>query len=845
MAQQDVTDNGVLIVPGAYGQVQVQNNPTNLGTSGVILLVGESDSGPRFSDESDLSLNAFGPDQIVDFTKKYGSGPLVDAFRGAASAANDPNISGSFSSIIAVKTNTPTRAKATLLAPGASPYAYLLDASNGRTGNFISYTTTISTAESLPTTGPLIICPPQVTANPLFGVNGGVPVSATLTVGMLPSAMKTAIDALAGVACTGGVNRSILTSAAGTLAITVDSGNQVHFTVAGNTFVNVPTVGDILYLPSTSPLTANNEGTYVVTAATSTRIDAYKLLDAAGAGTVLSAPTTQAGQTIAATTDIQAFSPLVITLEAGAAIQGVGKSLEISNGNTSPVTSVSGLCFVFSGASSTPPASTSPMISVAGAGKIITSTAEQAVDINVARQSDSLSQDVITGGDIYLTLGFNGGSMVPTATATVSNGFLTTSISSGGTNLSIRLSDYATINDLVAYINTQSLYFAAPGSVSLGQASPLDLDQVTAVGIGATFVNTVSGPGRIKADGVNFQRDVNAGSTLVTVGAISPAIQPSGLPDVNSMAFLAGGAKGPTLAADVSAAFTALEGVRGNFVVPLFSRDATLDIAAGTTDSSSTYTIDAVHALARSHVLKMSQLKRRRPRQAFLSYRGTFKDAQTKAGNMASSRCAMFFQDIKQVNSVGTIVQFQPWMAAVKAAGMQAAGFYRAIVSKFIDISGALQAAGDYNDQLDSSAEAALTYGLCPIVRDITGGYRWVSDQTTYTKDNNFVYNSIQAMYDADQVNTTCQTRMEGMFVGQSVADISASIALTAFEGILSDLKRLKLLAASDDAPKGYRKPVINIIGPAMACSVEIKLAGAIYFITINFLATPVVSSAG
>jgi len=68
---------------------------------------------------------------------------------------------------------------------------------------------------------------------------------------------------------------------------------------------------------------------------------------------------------------------------------------------------------------------------------------------------------------------------------------------------------------------------------------------------------------------------------------------------------------------------------------------------------------------------------------------------------------------------------------------------------------------------------------------------------------------------------------------------------LTTLEGIMSDMKRLKLISASDDAPKGFKSATIRIVGPAMVVSLEIKLAGAIYFIPISFLVTPVQQSAG
>lgn len=835
MAQQYATDSGVLVIPGAYPKTVVQNNPSGLSTTGVLVLLGEADAGNDYSEETDLSLNTFGPDQVAEFTSKYRSGPLVDAFRGAAAAANDPNIPGSFSRCIAVKVNTAAKASGLLPKIGGGNYATIQDKSSGKSGNVISRSITQATAEIVPTTGAALICPPQVSTNIEFRVNGGAAAVASLTAAMLPPTIQSTISALTGVVASGGVNRAVINSVAGDITIAIVSGYSITATISGASFNALPTVGDLMYIPTGSPFAAANEGSYVVTAASGSVITAYKLRDAAGSGAALTPPTAEGPISIAATTDLACFSPIVISNEAGAASPGLGKSLEIADTSTGNLVDIA---FAFTSATSSPPAAAATWASVSGTPALLTSAAEYEVTVNVSRQSDGISDSVTVGGDVVLTLGYAG----TTASAVIAAGVMTITVAGGsGTSLTITLADYATVGDLADFISSQAGYTAAAADASRAQLSPAGLDAGTYTCASAWGAKT----GRIKADGKAFLNEVTAGNSLVDIKVISPATALIGLPDVSSLAFLAGGSKGATTNAKISAALDALQGVRCNFVIPLFSRDATYDISDGLTDSASTYTIDSINSAVRSHVLSMSVLKRRRPRQAFVSYRGTFAASKTASGNMASSRVAMFFQDVKDVDSTGSLKQFQPWMAGVKAAGMQAAGFYRPIVNKFINISGALSGAGDFNDQIDSKLEDALLSGLCPIVRDEAGGYRWVSDQTTYTKDDNFVFNSIQAVYVGDVIAQTTAQRMERAFVGQSVADISAALALTTLEGIMSDMKRLKLISASDDAPKGFKSATIRIVGPAMVVSLEIKLAGAIYFIPISFLVTPVTQSAG
>jgi hypothetical protein len=183
-------------------------------------------------------------------------------------------------------------------------------------------------------------------------------------------------------------------------------------------------------------------------------------------------------------------------------------------------------------------------------------------------------------------------------------------------------------------------------------------------------------------------------------------------------------------------------------------------------------------------------------------------------------------------------------MGAVLAASTQAAAFYQSLVRKQVNCSGVLQAAGDWSYNSDSQVENALKAGLLPCKKAEEGGFIWVSDQTTYGKDANSVYNSIQMVYAADTVALTTAQRMERAFVGRSIADVSASVALSYLDGIMADFLRLKLIAPSSDAPLGYKNARIVVQGPVMRISVEVKIAGSIYFIPISFYVTEITQTA-
>lgn len=831
MAQSTTTDAGTVIIPGAYPEYQVVSSPSSLATSGVLVFMGEANQGPDFTAESDLGLNGFGPDSESEVVAKYGSGNLVNAYRGAVAAANDPDIKGTFTSAIFVKTNISGKASGTLKKWNASTYGTVQDKSFGLPGNLISTQVTAKTSESVPSTGPFALLVPTVSTEIDFRVNGGA--KQTIAPGTVtPDVIVGDINGLTGVKATGGVNRGVLGSVSGTVALAIVSGNKVTVTYSGSLAGTVSQPGDTLYIPASSVLAASNAaaaGSYVVDFGNTNSITATKLRDVTGAHNALTPPTAKTATNVAATGDVQVFSAVTIQLldfanDSVTPIDGVGKALEISCPNAASLADIA----------ANPDGSPCTFFSTPSIVKVLVSSAEYVADLTDARQSSGVSEDVVAGGKVAFAIGYEG-----TTANLVNDGTTMTITVTGGSGASpapISLKHYNTISDLAAYISSLTGFTAAPGTATLGSSSPLTLDTGT-----FTFATTFGGTaGRIKQDAYAFFTAVNANSVLVQLAAQAAA----GLPAPSAIAFLTGGTLGGTTDAAIQAATVALKLVRANFVIPLFSRDATADIADGLTDTSSTYTIAGIHSYVRAHVLSVSTMKAKRHRQAFLSIRDTFANCQTTSANLASSRVSCAFEDVMDADGSVGVEQYQPWMAAVKAAGMQAGAFYQAIFNRGISISGAVQAAGDWKDQDDDQVEEALQAGLLPIQRDETGLFYFTSDQTTYTTDDNFVFNSIQAMYAADLVTLTTAQRMQKAFVGKSLADVSASLASTTISSIMADLMRLKLISPSDDAPKGYKNVSIKIKGPVMAVKLAVKLSTSIYFVIINFTVEQVQQSA-
>jgi hypothetical protein len=837
MAQNYVSTEGSQVTPGATVGYKVQTATSGLATSGVVMLVGEADAGPDWTLEESLQDNSFGPDEGAAVVAKYGSGPIVDGFNAVKNPLNDPNVIGAVSRVIIAKSNVSTKASASLAKYDTTSWATVLDKGYGTRGN-ASYTSVAAkTAEVVPTTGSFTWIPNVGSVNAELRANGGAALSLALSANRTPAQLVTAVDALSGVAASGGAPRSTITASTGTLTVAAPGSNVITITYSGSTFTTTPSIGDTVTIPTGSVIAGAadaNVGAYVVTASTTAVITAKKLSDAGKGGAVagtVTAPAAVSAVAVSGTAanDMVVFASVTISIEAGNPLDGVGKSLEIAELSTG--TDLLSRCAYALGTTAV------TWISKTGAAKLLTSAAEYRATMSSARIVDSLSEDLTAGGEIGLKISYQGTSASAVVSATQ---LVITRVGGSGGDLTITLSSWPTIGDMAAFISTQTGYSCSAGAGALASLPPTALDKGTYT-IGTTWGAQT---GRLKVDAYKMFQKVSQESVLIQIG--NPATAPStGLPaPTTAPKYLTGGARGGTTAAQFTAAVDALEKVRGNFLVPLFSRDASADIADGLTDSTSTYQIDAIHAYCRSHVLAMSKLKRRRNRQAMLSVRGTFEDAKAAAANVNSFRCSMSFLDQKVVGSDSTVGQKHPYIDACLAAGGQAAGFYKALVRKVKNVSGSLQAAGDWSGDDDTQVEDALLAGLLPTRRHELGGYYFVSDQTTYTKDSNFVYNSIQAVYVADTIALSLAQQMEDAFAGQSQADVTASMALTKVEAIMADFMRLKLIAPSDDASLGFKNARVTIQSGAMIVDLEVKLAGTIYFIPISFLVSQITQTA-
>lgn len=458
------------------------------------------------------------------------------------------------------------------------------------------------------------------------------------------------------------------------------------------------------------------------------------------------------------------------------------------------------------------------------------SSQEPGVEVQIINTTAGVNEVLDVNPAIALSVGYEG----LTGTMTINATTLSTTVTGGsGSNLSITLDQYSTISQIAAFINAQPGYSAsaAPSAIQL---PPSALDQVSAIGIASTA--SVK-PGRVKDAAFTFQQILGTSTALTFVPTAV-----AGLPAPSALVYLAGGLLGPTLAADIVNAISQMAGIQVNIIVPLFSQDASKDITAGNTDPGSTYTIDAINELLKSHCIEFSTPTLKRNRIAILSYNDTYANCKAQAQSLASYRCSLTCQQVVQVNSAGVNQLFLPWYASAVAAGMQAGGFYKSIVNHLANIVSFQDPAGyDSGDPADVSD--AITAGLLVLTQN-TSGIPWISDQTTYGLDSNFVYNSIQAVYLSDILALDLAQSFQTAIVGKSVADVSAASALSFLQQRFDYYKKLKMTTTSSDAPLGYKNASIQIVAPSMYVQVQAKLTTSIYFVAIDLALSAVQQSA-
>jgi hypothetical protein len=457
-----------------------------------------------------------------------------------------------------------------------------------------------------------------------------------------------------------------------------------------------------------------------------------------------------------------------------------------------------------------------------------------------SQKRDLIDESATVGGNIVMSLGFNGAGPASVAVSdtavTIIGNAITTVFDKAG---------FSALSQLVAAINLIAGWTSSLGNTLYGQLPLSVLDHISATG---ALSASGAKPARLKKDAYDVQQFF-ALSSMVSLQDAADV----GLPDAQSEAPLAGAVLGATGTADVVDALEKFTKLHLNSVVPLFARDATADISDGLTDASSAYTIAGIHQAVKTHCSLMATTKKKSERQGYLALKDTYVNCKNQSQTLADARQQLVIQDIRQIDSQGNIKWFLPWAGAALLAGARGGSpIGTPMTFKFLNASGIRHTAqplstpeadilADFDP--DTQYDDAIQNGITFLEHPQTGGFRIVLDNTTYGKDANFVFNRANVLYAADVIAYDFRNQLENIFVGVKNTVKAAEVKSTC-ESILAGFLAQGITVSTTDAPNGFKQLTVAINGNTINIGVVVKIVEGIDFILADITIQRAQSSA-
>lgn len=835
-----VSFNGATLYrPGAYSRRFIDlggNLP--LGPAGLIAILGEADAGAPGDAELDIKENFFTADSISVARDKYKSGPIVDALGLLFSPATDGAIPNGAQVVWIYKTNSSVRAS---LALGNS-YGMLRASEWGVGGNRITAKVTLSGAGQAEAIGASL----NFTAECL-DLGGATPVDGSV---LNTSATGYHFDVSSSdtnyrvwfntgsetaPASGGRTLVQVLVSPTDSTSAVLSA---VKTTLEGLTsspfWVSVSGTSVLIKIKSfASPLSPSSVGTMPATASLTTDTESGHWLNSRSLsfrvnGGSVAGPVTLSGaeanhdsiaDLVAELNSLPAFSASLVASASGQSL--VIKSLAVSDKHRDGFSETVELV------DSTP----GDLAAFGHTAGLKTSASEPRASVKLDQKRDLLVEESTLGGNVVLTLGHDGSGGVTSASVEVTETQVVLT-----TNLDSQSFDKSAFNTVKQLADTIDLLPGWEASVSNSVYNSLPLSVLDLVsGVGALKTAAGAKPARIKKDAF----EVSQFFSQSQIAGISDQSE-TGLPDALTETFLSGGAKGATLSSDIVEGLSKFEKFHVNFIVPLFSRDATEDIADSLTDAASTYTIDGIHQAVKTHISLMKTTKKRSERQGVLSLKKSYADSKEKAAALADARLQLVIQDIRQIDAAGNIKWFQPWALACLVAGARGgAPIGLPLTFKFLNLSGLRHTAqpmttpeADVSIDFDPDIqyEDAIQSGITFLEAPQTGGFRVVVDNTTYGIDNNWVFNRANVLYAADIVEFNFRNAMEQRYVGVKNTVRAAEVQSTA-ESVMATFLTQGITVSTPDAPQGFRDMTVRIEGNTIYITVTVKLVEGIDFV--------------
>ena len=469
------------------------------------------------------------------------------------------------------------------------------------------------------------------------------------------------------------------------------------------------------------------------------------------------------------------------------------------------------------------------------AGQVSAASEAQAT-IEITQPRDSASELSTIGGNVTISIGRDASDSCTAATATTTSTSLDlTATGSSEAAISLSYEDYPLVGQLVDAINDKAGWTATVKATNKNKPSTA-LDECTT----GAFSEDGSTPARIKVD-AEETKDMFSASSLVEA---SSGASETGLPDAEGRTNLSGGTRGSTASSSFDEGLAASLSTDYNVAVPCISQDASEDILAGTTDPSSAYDIETVHAMLDTHLRLRGSVKNRKEAQGVVGYRKASKeDVYSQTATIGSELIQLACQDVLVVDSSNELKWKQPHIFAAAMAGARlGSSVGEPLTHKYLSFSGFGHyvntstgiTGGDFDPEIDfdEAIDAGVTF-----TEPFAGGARVVVDNTTYGTDANFVFNRGSVVEASQFIAKEIRRDAEAAFVGQKTTAASAGAIKSRIRTRLIQLFESQITTASDDAPSGYVEEsfIVSVQGNTANVQVEVKPVQGLDFIFIDF----------
>lgn len=404
---------------------------------------------------------------------------------------------------------------------------------------------------------------------------------------------------------------------------------------------------------------------------------------------------------------------------------------------------------------------------------------------------------------------------------------------------------YPTLAALADKISSLAGWSARVADATLSSASPAVLDMVDEVAC-LSLTSEHAFAARIKND---YSSWVSFFAGTVSVLDFVAGARPvkAGLPSgESSQSFLLGGAKGATSNADIQAALDAGLKVPAVQVLPLFSRDAYLDVADGLTEPESTYSIDSVHAALKAHVATGWSSSMRRERFGLASFFGSFEESKEKAQTMNYENVSMAFQLARATGADGNAQWFLPWMLqCCMAAGRSQAVLGTPLLRKSFNVLDVKHIpepsiysdtlSRDFDPESKAMVDEAIEAGLLTMGVVEGAGLRLVSpDLSTRSRVNDpkaWVYERNNVSFIFIEIIQTLRSVLEN-YIGERTTDVTAPEVASTVVNVLTTFVTSGAIVAFD------RSPLVTDLGNGYAVQIQVRPAEALEFISLDVTAT-------